>query len=83
MRGVLRVKTPRGEENIYHYSGVLHAMDAKFQAAHHSGHKAKGRLLGSDAAELTVTSRKGTSVTLRAQRVPQVLPDDECGPGPW
>lgn len=83
IRGVLRVKTPSGDENIYHYLGVLREEDAVFQATHHSGHKAKGRLLGPDTAELTVTSRKGSSVTMLARRVPQTLPDDECGPGSW
>lgn len=83
MRGVLRVKTPGGAENIYHYLGALLSADAVFQAAHHSGHKASGRLLGPDAVELKVSSREGRSVTLRARRVPQTLPDDECGPGSW
>ncbi len=83
LRGVLRVRTPRGAENIYHYLGALRPEDAVFQASHHSGHKAQGRLLGPDAAELTITSREGRTVIVRARRVPQTLPDDECGPGPW
>lgn len=83
IRGVLRVRTPWGAENIYHYLGALRPEDAFFQAAHHSGHRARGRLLGPDEAELTVTSRKGNSVTVRARRMAQTHPDDECGPGPW
>ena len=82
MRGVLCVRTPRGAENIYHYRGALRPEDSVFQAAHHSGHKAQGRLLGPDDAELTVTSREGRTVSVRAHRVPQTLPGDDCGPGP-
>ena len=81
LRGVLRIRTPMGNENVYHYTGRW--QDALFQAAHHSGHTAKGRMLDPDTAEFTVLTKNNRSLTVQARRLANALPDDECGPPPW
>lgn len=81
LRGVLRIRTPMGRENVYHYTGQW--QDALFQAVHHSGHTAKGLMLDPDTAEFTVLTKNNRSLTVQARRMADALPDDECGPPPW
>jgi hypothetical protein len=81
MRGVLYVKSLWGKVDIYHITGQWNPRDATFQAFHHSGHRAQGRLLSADTVRLDITTRSGKNFSVDAMRVPGAkLDETSCGP---
>jgi hypothetical protein len=81
MRGVLYVKSLWGKVDVYHITGQWNPLDATFQAFHHSGHRAQGRLLSTDAVRLDITTCSGKRFSVHAKRVPGAeLDETSCGP---
>ena len=81
MRGVLYVTNLWGKVDVYHITGQWNPLDATFQAFHHSGHRAQGRLLSADTVCLDITTRNGKNFSVHAKRVPGAeLDETSCAP---
>ena len=81
MRGVLYVTNLWGKVDVYHITGQWNALDATFHAFHHSGYRARGRLLSIDTVCLDITTRSGNNFSVQAKRVPGAeLDESSCRP---
>ncbi len=66
IRGVAQVYSPFGKKDTYHFNGRV--QNGILRAAHHSGHRFKGRLTSPEEVVGVLTTRNGHKLRVRAVR---------------
>lgn len=80
LHGVLRVSGLFGPDDVYHFTGTWNRQTGTFEGRHHSGHRASGRLISAAEAAVTLTTRHGREVSVRAVRLPNISAGADCDP---
>lgn len=83
IRGVMLIDWWKKTPSPYHYTGQVDDDNDTFSARHHDGHWGQGKMLDDSTIEIIFTTRKGQTLTVRARRIPDMIPDAEGAPQPW